>query len=329
MMNHQSPRGCHRGPLAFTLFISLAGCAGTTVSSLAPAVRAAGSLTSEAAAVGRDAHVKKVLYVSNLLNNVTVFPASIHAVNPAPLATITDGATRPEGLWVDGKATLYVVNGVGLQPVSVAEYKRGTTSPDLVIEDGLVAPTAVAVGSDGTVYVSDVQATKTGVVVVYGPGQSQPERTITLPDPAYALQAGSMAFDARGNLLVATLAPINNTVHVFSIAPGSSQPLDLGIQGAGGASIAIDGAGNLYTAGAPNDDMVAIYAPGATNPSRTYSLGTQMNFITVAANGTLYAGVLNQRTGVTGVAEIAAGASTITNLIDKGQSAYGVALGSR
>jgi sugar lactone lactonase YvrE len=321
-MSYRHPRGHHLGALALALFIPLGGCAGTTMSSLAP------QTTSNAAAVQRDAHAKRVLYVSNLLSNVTVFPASIHAGNPPPLATITDGTTRPEGLWVDGKGTLYVVNGVGQKSVGVAEYKRGKTSPDRVIEGGLIAPIAVAVGSDGTVYVSDVQATKTGVVVAYGPGQSAPERTITLPDPAYALQAGSIAFDARGDLLVATLAPENNAVHVFSIARGSSQPVDLGIQGAGGASIAIDGAGNLYTAGAPNDDMVAIYAPGATTPSRTYSLGTQVNFITVAANGTLYAGVLNQRTGVTGVAEIAPGASTITNLIDKGQNAYGVALGS-
>jgi hypothetical protein len=73
---------------------------------------------------------------------------------------------------------------------------------------------------------------------------------------------------------------------------------------------------------------VAVFAPGATTPFRTYQLGPQINFITVAGDGTLYAGVLDQRTGVTGVAEVAPGASTITNLIDKGLYAYGVALGS-
>ncbi len=327
-MSYESSRGRHLEALVVALFVSLAGCAGTTGSSLAPQTQVGGSLASSAAALRRDAHAEKVLYVSNSLSDVTVFPASIHASNPPPLVTITDGTTRPEGMWVDRKGTLYVVNGVGQKPVSVAEYERGKTSPDRTIESGLVAPSAVAAGGDGTVYVNDVHETKTGVVVVYGPGQPAPERTITLPDPAYALQAGGMTFDARGNLLVATLAPETNAVHVFSIAPGSSQPVDLGLQGAGGASIAIDGAGNLYTAGAPNDDTVAVYAPGATTPSRTFQLGAQANFITVATKGTLYAGVINERTGVTGVAEVAPGATTISNLIDKGKYAYGVALGS-
>jgi sugar lactone lactonase YvrE len=276
------------------------------------------------------AGTKNVLFVSNLLSNVTAFPAGIHKSNPQGLETITDGTARPEGMWVDRHGTLYVVNGVnGRVPVNVAEYKLGKTSPDRLLQNGLIAPTAVAVGRDGTVYVNDAQQTVTGVVVVYGRGQLIPERTITLPDPAYALQPGGMVFDASGNLLVATLAPENNAVHVFSIAPGSSNPVDLGLQGAAGAAIGIDRAGNLYTAGAPNDSgNVAVFAPGATTPFRTYQLGPQINFITVAADGTLYAGVLDQRTGVTGVAEVAPGASTITNLIDKGNYAYGVALGA-
>ncbi len=311
------------------LFVLLAGCAGASGSSLAPRGNVVGSSTANAAPRQSDA-AKEVVYVSNILSNVTVFPASIGDNKPPPIETITDGTTRPEGLWVDRKGTLYVANTVnGQNHVSVAEYKRGKLTPDRVIETGLVAPTAVAVGRDGTVYVNDVHETTTGVVVVYRRGQSTPERMITLPDPAYALVAGGMAFDGKGNLLVATLDPVNNAVHVFSIAPGSSQAVDLGLQGAGGPAIAIDGAGNLYTAGTPNDNgNVAVYAPGATTPYRTFALGPVISLITAAADGTLYAGVIDQRTGVTGVAEVAPGASTITNLIDKGNNAFGVALGS-
>jgi sugar lactone lactonase YvrE len=301
-----------------------------SASSIAPQL-VAGSSKSNVFTGQRDHSAKNVLYVSNLLSNVTVFPASIHDINPQPLETITNGTTRPEGMWVDRNGTLYVVNGVsGRNPVSVAEYKRGKISPDRLLEKGLVAPTAVAVGLDGTVYVNDAHETTIGVVVVYGPGQSRPERTITLPDPAYALEPGGMAFDANGSLLAATLAPENNAVHVFRIAPtGSSLPVDLGLQGAGGAAIAVDRVGNLYTASTPNDNgNVAVYAPGSRTPSRTFQLGPQINFITVAGDGTLYAAVLDQRTGVTGVAEVAPGANTITNLIDKNNYAYGVALGS-
>lgn len=329
-MSYDPPRGRLLDALTFvTLYALLSGCAGVGDASLPSQTNEAGSSTAYTAASERDAHAKRVIYVSNLLSNVTAYSASIHDRNPQPLETITDGTTRPEGLWVDRSDTLYVVNGVGQGPVSVAEYERGKTSPDRVIENGLVAPTAVAVGGDGTVYVNDVHGTFTGVVVVYGRGQSTPERTITLPDPAYALEPGGMAFDAKGDLRVATLAPETNAVHVFSIAPGSSQPVDLGLQGAGGPAIAMDGVGNLYTAGTPNDNgTVAIYAPGSTTPSRTFQLGPQINFITVSAGGTLYAAVLDQRTGVTGVAEVTPGASTITNLIDKSNYAYGVALGS-
>lgn len=307
----------------------LVGCSGANGVALAPHPAMAGSSTKAASGL-HDNLVKNVLFVSNLLSNVTAFPAGLRKSNPQAMETITDGTARPEGMWVDRHGTLYVVNGVnGRVPVSVAEYKLGKTSPHRVIEDGLIAPTAVAVARDGTVYVNDAHETVTGVVVVYAPGQLTPERTITLPDPAYALQPGGMAFDVNGDLLVATLAPENNAVHVFSIAPGSSNPVDLGLQGAGGPAIAIDHAGNLYTAGTPNDNgNVAIYAPGTTTPTRTFELGPQISFITVAADGTLYAAVLDQRTGVTGVAEVAPGADSITNLIDKGNSTYGVALGS-
>ena len=330
-MNHRFHRSHRLEALgAVALFAFLAGCAGANGVSVAPRSVPAKSATANAAPVQRDENTNHVLYVSNFLSSVTLFPAGIHKINPQPLETITDGTTRPEGMWVDQNGTLYVVNGVnGRSHVNVAEYRLGKTSPHRLLEIGLVAPTAVAVGSDGTVYVNDVQQTVTGVVVVYARGQLTPERTITLPDPAYALEPGGLAFDARGDLLVGTLAPENNAVHVFSIAPGSSSPVDLDLQGAAGAAIAIDHAGNLYTAGAPNaGGSVAVYAPGTTSPSRNFQLGPQINFITVAANGTLYAGVLDQRTGVTGVAEVAPGSNTITNLIDKGNYAYGVALGS-
>lgn len=316
--------------LAIVAFSIVIGGCGTNASSIAPQPDMANSTTSRVASIQPDDGGKKGLYVSNLFTSVSLYPAGIHKSNPKPMETITDGTTRPEAMWVDRHGTLYVVNGVnGRDHVSVAEYKQGETEPKRVITNGLTAPAAVAVGRDGTVYVNDVVETNTGVVVIYGRGQSMPERTITLPDFAYDFTPGGMAFDAKGDLLVATLVPETNTVHVFSIAPGSSTPVDLGLKGAGGPAIATDGAGNLYTAGAINDPgTVAIFAPGSTTPFRAFQLGPQINFITVAADGTLYAAVIDQRTGVTGVAEVAPGAGTITNLIDKGNYAYGVALGS-
>src|SRR5579863_2236320 len=196
IMNFPSQRRRHIDALiAVSLFASLAACSnssGLPHSGQTGIAESSMSATTFQAAAG----TKNVLFVSDLLTNVTAFPAGIHKINPQSLETITNGTTRPEGMWVDGHGTLYVVNGVnGRVPVNVAEYKLGKTSPDRLLQKGLTAPTAVAVGPDGTVYVNDAQQTVTGVVVVYARGQMNPERTITLPDPAYALQPGGMAFD--------------------------------------------------------------------------------------------------------------------------------------
>jgi hypothetical protein len=313
---------CITGWAVFALCAVLGGCASRTGPPLAPSQDLGGLSIQSEPELQLDGAGKKAVYVSNLYTNVTLYAAGTKVSDPPAIETITNGVTRPEGLWIDHKGNLYVVNGVnGKNPVNVTEYKRGQTSPYRVIGDGLTAPTAVAVGRDGTVYVNDVRQTNTGVVVIYGPGQSTPERTITLPDSAYDLTAGGMTFDTEGNLLVATLAPETNTVHVFSIAPGSSTPVDLGLQNAGGPSIAMDGAGNLYTSGTTNDYVVAVFAPGATSPERTFTLDAQPNFITVARDGTLY--VALQR----GVAEIAPGGDSVENVIDKTNYAYGVALG--
>ncbi len=314
--------------MAAALFALITGCASPNGPALSPQIDLLGSPAKSVVTPAHAGKGKHVVYVSNLYSNVTAFPASIRRINPPPVETISNGMTRPVGLWVDRSGTLYVVNTInGSNPVNVMEYKRGKTSPFRELEQGLVNPQAVGVAADGTVYVSDVQQNKIGVVVVYKRGQSTPETTITLPDPAYALQPGGIAFDAKGNVLVATEAPETNTVHVFSIVPGVWQPTDLGIQDAAGSSIALDGSGNLYTAGTENDDgAVAVYAPGSTIPTRSFNLGAQIDFITVAADGTLYAGMSSQ--AKSGVAEVAPGGDTIANFVDNEQTAYGVALGS-
>jgi hypothetical protein len=53
---------------------------------------------------------KRVLLVSNLDGGIRIYTANIHAQNLQLLGTITAGAFRPGGLWVDSKDTLYAVN---------------------------------------------------------------------------------------------------------------------------------------------------------------------------------------------------------------------------
>jgi len=282
---------------------------------LCPAYSFAGGRLAGTVPSGRSstaAGAKRILFVSNLIGSVRMYTADIHQSNPQLLGSITTGLVRPEGVWIDRKGSLYVVNAEGGNNVpNVVEYKHGATTPSLTITDGLFSPATVAVGRDGTVYVNAVSQGTTGEVVEYAPGATTPERTIALPSPQYDLEPGDLAFDKNGNLLAATLGPIGNVVHVFKIAPGSSQAVDLGLQGAGGACIGVDGEGNLYAGG--TNFFVAVYPPGSNAPSRTFSLNLFSFFpygLTVGRDGTVYV------TGSSEVVEFAPGASTPTNYID-------------
>jgi sugar lactone lactonase YvrE len=231
------------------------------------------------------------------------------------LRQITQGATRPLDDWIDQNGILYVVNGAEYPTqANVVEYKRGASSPFRTITDGVQTPNSVAVGKDGTVYVNSVGELPdgggtTGMVVVYPPGGVTPKLTITLPEaPEYGMSAGGIALDAQGNVYVANFG--NATVsQFFKIAPGSSQATSLGLTGYGGDAIAIDGAGNLYAGGASDSYFIAVYAPGATSPSRTIPLNFAPYGLTVTGNGTLYV------VGDENVAEFAPGANTPTNTI--------------
>ena len=312
--------------VALATALSSCGNAGSPLAAM-PAGGISPSLPASSMRAGRapaDASgANRVLFVSNLSGGIRMYSADIHTPNPPLIGIIANDTARPEGVWVDRKGTLYVTDAEQYPiKANLLEYKHGASSPFRTITSGLFSPAAVAGGADGTVYVNAVNGNSTGEVVEYAPGKVVPERTITLPDPAYELTPGDLAFDRNGNLLAATLAN-SSTVHVFKIAPGSSQVTDLGLQGAGGAAIGVDGAGNLYTGGLY---LVSVYAPGATSPSRTFPLSFYGNGLTVARNGTLY--VVGNNT----VAEFAPGASSPTNYIgtDYGETlTFDAALGEK
>ncbi|MBV9718714.1 MAG: hypothetical protein JOZ77_05315 [Candidatus Eremiobacteraeota bacterium] len=292
----------------------LVGCSGGSNGIATPFAGASGSPTTGASrltalnSLGGAKSSKRVLFVSNLDGDVRIYSANINEQNPPLIATITTGTTRPEGVWVDRHDTLYVENGEHYPAqASIEEYKRGASSPFRTITDGLGSPGAVAVDKDGTVYVNSVSGGNTGIVVIYAPGSTTPERTITLPEAAeYGLNAGGMALDPQGNVLAANNGNAT-AVHVFKIVPGSWEATDLGLQGYGGSAIADDGSGNLYVGG--GNGFIAVYPPGATSPSRTITYYTAYG-LTATANGTLYA------IGSDQVAEFAPGASSPTNVID-------------
>jgi sugar lactone lactonase YvrE len=280
----------------------------------------------------KEKSAKRLLFVSNLIGSIRIYTADIHDQNPPMLGQITQGATRPEGEWIDRKGVLYVVNAEQFPTAAnVVEYKRGASSPFRTITDGILSPYAVAVAKDGTVYVNSIgelpSGGTTGMVVVYPPGGLAPKLTITLPEAAeYGMSGGGIALDAQGNVYVANFGDAAVS-QFFKITPGSSHATSLGLTGYGGDAIAIDGAGNLYTGGFSGGSyFVAVYPPGATSPSRTIPLNFEAYGLTVTSNGTLYV------VGDDQVAEYAPGANTPSNTVDTlyGETfTYDAAIGSQ
>jgi sugar lactone lactonase YvrE len=315
--------------------VMLAGCGGPEPPIGAPATvgssqGASGPTASAMVTSGKAKRSKGVLFVSNLIGSIRIYSADIHEKNPPLLRTITDGTSRPEGVWIDRKDTLYVVNASnGSQGPSLNEYKRGASEPFRTITNGLLyLPGAVAVGNDGTVYVNSVGESESGgligEVVVYAPGKTTPKETIALPEgPEYGMTAGGIALDSQGNVYVANEGNID-VVNVFEITPGSLQTRRLLLTGNGGDAIAVDGDGNLYAGG--SGYFIAVYLPGATVPSRTIPNDFYAYGITATSNGTLYVVADNE------VAEYAPGASEPTNSIDTldGETfTYDAAIGSQ
>lgn len=282
----------------------LAACAGPMVSG--PATTFALSGASHRSPSHRSS--QRLLYVSGLgsYGQILVYSASLRAKNAQPIRTITTGANRPFGIWVDAAGTLYVVNQVdGGANSSVTEFHPGESTPFLTITDGLTLPQTVAVDATGTVYVND--SYNGGQIEVYAAGAVHPLRTISVGG---TMAAAGMAFDKRGNLLAAYQLP-QERLHIFKVPNGSSKAklLDIDYGTVAGPGLATDRFGNLYV-GSQSAAAVEVYPPGSGEPSRTISGVPAYGLLTATGAGTLYVAGGGQ-----GVAEIAAGGSTVVNSI--------------
>jgi sugar lactone lactonase YvrE len=161
-----------------------------------------------------------------------------------------------------------------------------------------------------------------GYVQVFAPGSNTAQRTIDTGVGGYAFDPGSMAFDPKGNLLVAEQAKLK--LQIVKIVPGSSQamPVNLDLNGNGitGPGMGIDNAGNIYVASSQGGS-IAVFAPGQTETSRTISPVGSYGLTSVTSRGAVY-----QANGESTVTEIAAGASGPTNTVNCQCSAQGVAV---
>ncbi len=277
-----------RSAVAVLIASFVAGC-GSARSALGP------QPSDQTLALGAKS-AQRLLYISTQADQTThglilVYPAGIHQRNAQLIRKFY--ADRPVGIWVDSVGVLYIVNTFNNGPCSLAEYQPGTATPFLTITNGLGDARTATVDARGNVYVNTVDLSSgIDVVVEYGPGGTQPIRTIPLPIRGYHLAPAGIALGARGNLFVAVFLPQFSDLHVFRIPAGSSNATDLnlrGIPGGGDADsgIAFDPDGNLYVAGVLG---TGVYAPGAKTPFRKISSASG-GFIAIdKTNGALYDG---------------------------------------
>jgi sugar lactone lactonase YvrE len=227
---------------------------------------------------------REELYISNIDGSVLVYSPASETL----LQTITDGATRPGGIWVDRHGVLYAVNlPDAYYQTSLPEYKSGAASPFRTITDGIVNCGAVAVDTHENVYVTGLDTTNGNYFLeVYPKGKLSPSETLTIPHASLGSPA-SMAFDSSGALLVGEIQGEGSSGAVYRLPPGSQTFTKLTLQEDPGGAIAVDGSGNLYVGG---NDTVAVYAPNAKKPTRTFIVQNGVSALTVDAKGKLYVG---------------------------------------
>ncbi|HEY6326913.1 MAG TPA: hypothetical protein VIW73_10430 [Candidatus Cybelea sp.] len=313
-----------RASAGFAMAGLLAACAQSGTSSLvpstAPALAHAAPALGEAGPAGN--RTGRVLYIADIdgqpgLGQIHVYTANMK--NPQQIRMITNGASRPFGLWVDSKNILYVANEPNLLPASVTEFKPGASAPFFQISTFKGYPGSVAVDKAGNVYVNE-NVQDEGWVQVYAPGKGTPERSIDTGVGGYAFDPGSLAFDPQGDLIVAESAKL--ALHLVKIAPGSSQaqPMNLDLTNIGGPGMGIDKAGNIYVA-SNQGASISVFGAGQTEPSRTISNIGAYGLTWVTADGAVY-----QASGEASVSEVAPGASGPTMTFSCQCSAQGVAV---
>lgn len=270
------------------LALALAGC------SLRPGSPAAGTAIP---ALG-DAHVPAArgsqdLYIGNILGGVLLYSTG---KKPHEVGDITADLPRVTSIWVDQTGVLYAFTDNRSQPYeTIEEFQPGGSTPffSLVLQH---YGALVAADSAQNVYAQGINGQGQEVIDVYPPGSQSFANEYVIPTIGRQSGTEGMAFDSSGALLVGIVELAHNRQGqigaVLRLDSESSTFVNLELRKAYGGLIATDGTGNLYVAGG---DIVSVYAPGASIPSRIVHAKDTIFALVAASDGTLY---VDTRTGI-------------------------------
>jgi hypothetical protein len=197
-----------------------------------------------------------LIYVAND-DEIDIYPQRQR--NPPLAGVIIDGIDSASGLYVDANQDLYVANEGGN---TVTVYPPRSLRPSMTYTQQLVAPSFVVTDNAGNVAVSSFQSAR---VVVFAPGQSKPQRIL----PTITAESDGLAFDSAGNLYVAIQG--NGIADIEKFPPNSTKGRRLGMRLQDPQGLFIDGSGSFIVVedGSNVQDVIAVFPPGSTKPSKT------------------------------------------------------------
>jgi hypothetical protein len=261
------------------------------------------------------------LYIGNILGGVLLYSTG---KGPHQVGDITGQLPRVTSVWVNQSGTLYAFSDNRSDPYeTIEEFQPGSNNPSFSLVLKHYGNFAVA-DAQQNVYAQGEDSTGQQVIDVYPPGSQMYSNEYVVPALSGELSGPeSAAFDSTGALLVGVAALVNNHQGqigaVYRLDTGSGTFVNLNLEKAYGGLIAVDAKGTLFVGGG---QIISVYAPGATKPSRFVRTATQIVALTAAPNGTLYVSTYEK-----GITVYPPGKGHSTNSYNPPAQVSGLALG--
>jgi len=208
------------------------------------------------------ARKQKLLYVSDYTESLVLIYAQ-GAEGSGPIGEIVNGLSSPQGIAVDKSGTLYVANQGNN---TVTEYPAGSIDPSVILSTDISEPLDVSVDSNGVLYVGESSA---DTILEFRPGSTSPDTTISVTHPSELTNSKNDDLYLTYNLHFSS-----NGGYVEHCKPLKTKCKNRGISTGFAQGIAIDSKGNLLVGDVYNE-VIDIFAPGQTSPSRTIATKNQ------------------------------------------------------